>query len=255
MKNVTSDYDRHPSFEIKGPDLPPGEDCKVASFLSGPGARIDRGGLIAVGSWAMGYEVEVKYRTGPRDDLAARLAALGASVVGAVAQEDAYLSHPARDFARTNEALRLRRVGEANRVTYKGPRRAGPTKTREEIELPLGDGAESFERWLKLFENLGFRPVAVVRKARRAFRLTFRGRPVEVVLDEAEGIGTFAEVEAIAEAEADLPAAQAAVLALAAALGLSETQVEPRSYLRMALERSAAPAGENPSGQAGADLV
>jgi adenylate cyclase, class 2 len=205
----------------------------------------------------MGYEVEVKYRTGPHDDLAARLAALGASAAGAIVQEDAYLSHPARDFAQTNEALRLRRVGEANRITYKGPRRAGPTKTREEIELPLGEGPEASERWLKLFENLGFRPVAVIRKVRRAFRLSWRGRPVEVALDEVEGVGTFAEVEAIAGDEADLPSAQAAVLDLAAALGLSEAQVEPRSYLRMALERrgAAATPAENPSGQTGADLV
>jgi adenylate cyclase class 2 len=127
-------------------------------------------------------------------------------------------------------------VGESNRVTYKGPRRDGPTKTREEIELPLGEGAENFEQWRKLFENLGFRPVAVVRKVRRSFHLTVQGRPIEVALDEAEGIGAFAEVEAIARDDSDLPAAQAAVLELAQSLGLSE--VEPRSYLRMALERS-----------------
>ncbi|MBV8267850.1 MAG: hypothetical protein JO252_16105, partial [Planctomycetaceae bacterium] len=42
-------------------------------------------------------------------------------------------------------------------------------------------------------------------------------------------------VEAIAEDEADLPAAQGAVLDLADVLGL--TDVEPRSYLRMALEQ------------------
>jgi adenylate cyclase class 2 len=73
-----------------------------------------------------------------------------------------------------------------------------------------------------------------VRKVRRAFHLVRDGRPMEVVLDRAEGLGDFAEVEALAEDE-DLGSAQAAVLGLARELGLE--RVEPRSYLRMILER------------------
>jgi adenylate cyclase class 2 len=55
-----------------------------------------------------------------------------------------------------------------------------------------------------------------------------------VSLDLAEGLGAFAEVETLVEAESDLPAAQQAVVAMAKDLGL--TEVEPRSYLRMVLE-------------------
>ena len=47
------------------------------------------------------------------------------------------------------------------------------------------------------------------------------------------------EVETLARDSEDLPAAQHAVLECARALGLGD--VEPRSYLRMTLERSAAP--------------
>src|SRR5438270_12803454 len=36
-------------------------------------------------------------------------------------EEDHYFNAPDRDFARTDEALRLRCVGLANVVTYKGP--------------------------------------------------------------------------------------------------------------------------------------
>lgn len=183
----------------------------------------------------MSYEVEVKYRTTDHAALGERLIALGAVPGPEVVHEDAYLSHPARDFAQTNEALRLRRVGDANRITYKGPRRDGPTKTREEIEVPFGDGTESLDQMRRLFANLGFRPVALIRKLRRPFHLVFQGRAIEVVLDVAEGLGEFAEVEAIAASEIDLPAAQGVVLALARTLGL--TEVEPRSYLRMTLER------------------
>ena len=189
---------------------------------------------------AMSFEIEQKFRTDGHSEVAARLSAMGAVASPSVEQEDTYLNHPSRDFAATNEAFRLRRVGGANAVTYKGPRHAGPTKTREEIEIPFADGAEAFERLGRMFELLGFRTVAVIRKTRTPYRVTHEGRAVEVVLDIAEGVGTFVEVETIAEGEADLPEAQRVVLSLADALGLRE--VEPRSYLRMALEHRAEPA-------------
>jgi adenylate cyclase class 2 len=183
----------------------------------------------------MSYEVEVKYRTPDHAALADRLRALGGVAEPEIVHEDTYLSHPGRDFALTNEALRIRRIGEANRITYKGPRREGPTKTREEIEIGFTEGPEALDAMRRFFTNLGFRPVALVRKRRRPFHLTFQDCAIEVVLDEAEGLGHFAEVEAIAESESDLPAAQGVVLALARTLGL--TEVEPRSYLRMTLEQ------------------
>lgn len=183
----------------------------------------------------MSFEVEVKYRSVDHDHLVQRLLQMGATPSDVVDQEDTYLGHPARDFALTNEAFRIRRLGDENRITYKGPRRSGPTKTREEIEIPFAPGQESSTSLLRLFESLGFRPVATIRKRRRSFHATVQGREMEVVLDEAEGLGTFAEIEVLANREADLPAAQQAVLALAEDLGL--TEVEPRSYLRMFLEQ------------------
>ncbi len=182
----------------------------------------------------MSFEVEVKYREVDHRQLTAMLIERGASRRGAVDQEDVYLSHPARDFTASNEALRIRRVGEENRITYKGPRRSGPTKTRAEIEIAVSSGPQAFGRLLRMFEVLGFRPVATVRKRRETFHLTFLEHELEVTLDLAEGLGDFAEIEAFARDEPDLPAAQQAVLALAGELGL--TEVEPRSYLRMMLE-------------------
>lgn len=182
----------------------------------------------------MSYEVEVKYRTVDHDHLVQRLIEKGAIAAGAVNQADIYLSHPARDFAQTNEAFRIRRIGDENRITYKGPKRSGPIKTREEIEIPVAGGPEQFGRLLRLLENLGFRPVATIRKRRETIHLSFQDHELEVALDLAEGLGAFAEIEAFASSEADLPAAQQAVLALADELGL--TEVEPRSYLGMILE-------------------
>ena len=182
----------------------------------------------------MGFEVEVKFRSVDNDRLTLALAARGADSEQTITQEDTYLTHPSRDFAATNEAFRIRRIGEENRITYKGPRRSGPTKTREEIEIELTSGAQAFTELYRLFECLGFRPVATIKKSRTPFHLTRDGRRIEVVLDRAEGLGDFVEIETLAATETDLPAAQAAVLALASELGL--TEVEPRSYLRMWFE-------------------
>lgn len=186
----------------------------------------------------MSFEVEIKFRTHGHSELVRRLDAMDAKAEPEVAHEDVYLGHPSRDFAQTHEAFRIRRIGSANRITYKGPRLSGPTKSREEIELPFAEGEQSFEQLFRLFNQLGFWKVAAVRKTRRPFHLEYQGLPMEVVLDTAEGLGEFAEVEAFAATEADLPAAQAAVLNLARELEL--TEVEPRSYLRMHLDAAAA---------------
>jgi adenylate cyclase, class 2 len=182
----------------------------------------------------MSYEVEIKFRSADHRLLRRELAMRGAVEEPPVVQEDTYLNHPSRDFARTNEAFRLRRIGAENRITYKGPKHDGPTKTREEIELTLDEGAVAHEQLARLFEHLGFRPVATIRKERTTIHLPDPSHRIEVALDRAEGLGDFAEIEIVVGSESELPAAQGAVLALAEELGL--TEIEPRSYLRMALE-------------------
>jgi adenylate cyclase class 2 len=185
----------------------------------------------------MAFEIEIKFRTDGHADVAQRVAGLGARPEPPFEQEDLYLAHPARDFAVTNEALRVRREGGSNRITYKGPRHEGPTKTREEIEITLSEGVETYEQTRRLWELLGFQPVALLHKRREPFHLVYQGRSVIVALDLSAELGAFVEIETMAGDPADLPAAQAAVLALGAELGL--TEVEPRSYLRMALDRRA----------------
>lgn len=183
----------------------------------------------------MSFEIEIKYRSADHARLVPLLNQLGAAPTSDEEQEDSYLNHPARDFAQSHEAFRIRRIGTQNRITYKGPRRPGPTKTREEIEIGFTDGPDAFQELSNLFGHLGFRHVATVTKRRRSFHLIHEGVEIEVGLDHVEGLGDFAEVEAIAAGDADIPAAQGAVVGLARILGLDE--VEPRSYLRMVLER------------------
>jgi adenylate cyclase class 2 len=187
----------------------------------------------------MSFEVEVKFRVPDPSALIDRLRTMGVESGPDVRCVDLYFAHPSRDFALSDEALRLRCEGDVNRITYKGPKRGGPTKTRQEIEIPYSNGDASREQMETLLKNLGFAPVAVIAKTRRSFDVTIEDRSLTVVLDEADGLGTFAEVETLADGEPELAEAQRAVLGLAKSLDL--TEVEPRSYLRMHLEQRSAP--------------
>ncbi len=182
----------------------------------------------------MRFEVEVKYREAAHKELALRLAAMGATPGEGIEHEDLYFAHPSRDFAATGEAFRIRGEGDGNAITYKGAKLEGPTKTREEIEVGFAEGLGPRADVAQILERLGFRPVAVVRKRRTSYQIESGGRAMTVTLDRAEGLGDFAEVEALADSEGDLAGAQGAVLTLASELGLNV--VEPRSYLRMVLD-------------------
>ena len=183
------------------------------------------------------YEVELKFRVADSVAIERRLAALGAALSPAVEQVDRYFSHPARDFAATDEALRLRRVGDHVAITWKGPRLDATTKTRREIELALApvaagprDGAAAIARWTDLLEALGFRPVREVVKRRRTAVVRRDGREIELALDDVVGLGDFLEIEAQA-GEGEVDAARGHVESLARDLGCSSP--ERRSYLEL----------------------
>ena len=180
----------------------------------------------------MKYEVEQKFPVSDVAALEAELAAMGAAISEPRAEVDLYLAHPARDFARTDEALRIRRQGPSNSITYKGPKIDRTTKTRREIELPLPPGEESARAWAELLAALGFTPVAEVRKLRRKVDISWQDRRVEGSLDDVERLGSFAELELIVE-DAGVEPAKACIASLAAKLGLSGS--ERRSYLELLL--------------------
>jgi adenylate cyclase class 2 len=180
----------------------------------------------------MSFEVEQKFRASDLAALEQRLIELGATPGEDHQQVDRYYRHPARDFAATDEALRLRRVGEHNYITYKGPKLDRATKTRREIEMPLPAGEPGAAQAAELLAALSFEPVLEVRKHRRHLTLTWNGTPVEIALDSVAEVGEFVELELIAD-EGSLQQAQATILALSGELRL--TEVERRSYLEMLL--------------------
>lgn len=182
----------------------------------------------------MQLEVEQKYRIDDPPALRKRLTDLGVKFSAPVAQADHYFNHPSRDFAITDEAMRIRSVGERNFITYKGPKLDRTVKTRREIELPIAEGTDAAAQFAELLTTLGFRSTAVVRKQRTPGTLTWNDVHSEICWDEVEGIGTFLEVELVVDAD-QAEAARRQILALQEALGL--TTVERRSYLAMLLGR------------------
>jgi adenylate cyclase, class 2 len=179
-------------------------------------------------------EIEQKFA---RADLAAierRLAGWGAAVRDEHVEADHYFNAPDRDFAKTDEAFRLRRIGEQNFLTYKGPKRAAAVKMRTELEIPLRDGDEAAAQMTQLLHHLGYRSVAVVTKRRRTVPLQRGGFQLTICLDDVEGLGRYAEVEILAPEEQS-DAARQVLQEVAAQLGLSE--VERRSYLGLILEK------------------
>jgi adenylate cyclase class 2 len=180
----------------------------------------------------MHYEVELKFPLADPGDVLARLADLGAVAAPPVEQVDRYFNHPARDFGVTDEAFRIRSVGETNCVTYKGPRLDASTKTRREIEVPFANGPDAAGQMAAICLSLGFRFVRDVRKTRTPLSLDWHQRVYEVAFDEVPPLGTFLEIELLAD-DAGREAAREAILALARELGL--TNPERRSYLELLL--------------------
>lgn len=181
----------------------------------------------------MQFEVELKFPLPDPSQVLLQLDALNAVRGLEVTQSDQYLAHPSRNFSVTNEALRIRSIGDENRLTYKGPVVDQATKTRLESELTFESGPVAAEQFAQIWEKLGFRRVRVVRKQRQIYHLKWAGRDLEICFDQVEGLGPFLEIESLATAEEKLPAQQA-ILSLATELNLPAP--EHRSYLEMLLE-------------------
>lgn len=181
----------------------------------------------------MKYEVEQKHPVSGFEPLEARLIEMGATIGPPQEELDLYVNHPVRDFAETDEALRIRRKGGKTLITYKGPKIDKTTKTRREIELSLGDQPETPGQWRELLDVLSFRAVAEVRKIRRKAEVAWDGQTVTLTLDDVHDVGTFVELEIESDADG-IEQAKSHLAALASELGLEGS--ERRSYLELLLE-------------------
>jgi adenylate cyclase class 2 len=182
------------------------------------------------------FEVEIKFRVENAAELERKLQEFGGTGFGEpVTELDSFFQHPSRDFAQTDECLRLRKRvlpdgTLEHSLTYKGPKIDSSTKTRQEIEIPVAET----EDWENLLVALGFHPSASVQKFRRRQRLTRNHRTVEIVLDTLPALPEsgrlFVELETMATEE-EVEECRSLLLDIAQQLGLSHPIRE--SYLKL----------------------
>ncbi|MFB6176984.1 MAG: class IV adenylate cyclase, partial [Halobaculum sp.] len=186
------------------------------------------------------YEVEVKVRTA-HEPVRERLDELDADPLGTVRQVDTYYDAPDREFAETDEALRIRRetvesgdgdqtaaLGrETAKLTYKGPLIEAESKTREEYETTVGDG----EELAGILDGLGYDPAATVEKERERFQVD----GYTVTLDSVTDLGEFVEVERETD-EASVERVREGAYDLLDRLGLDPDEQIRTSYLGLLLD-------------------
>ena len=78
-------------------------------------------------------EVEVKAKIKSFEEMEEKLESLGAEKTKTEFQEDIYFASPIVDFAKTDEALRIRTTNNNTFITYKGPKLNDQAKTRKAI--------------------------------------------------------------------------------------------------------------------------
>jgi adenylate cyclase class 2 len=133
-------------------------------------------------------ETEVKIRIQDRKAVLAKLLALGAVPSGErYLEENTLYDFPGEKLRAGRRALRLRKSGRRQSLTFKGsPLPSRSFKVREEFETSVSDGGQL----RKILKALGLRPSFTYRK----HRMLLRKGNLLVCLDETSA-GDFLELE------------------------------------------------------------
>lgn len=173
-------------------------------------------------------EVEVKAKIDSFEEIEKELEKIGATKTKKEFQEDIYFNSPIVDFAKTDEALRIRTTTEEDNtnifITYKGPKIDSKSKTRKEIEMGIDDSKKCSD----IFEEIGFKKVRTVRKNRQYY--TYEN--FEISLDDIEGLDHYMEIEIGLEDDEDYSEAQDKIFKLFEKLDITEG-FERTSYLEL----------------------
>ena len=173
-------------------------------------------------------EVEVKAKIDDFESLKRELRKINAIKTSEEYQKDIYFNSPIKDFAKTDEALRIREtlINDNTNIfiTYKGPKIESTSKTREEIEIAIDDICKIS----KLFENLGFKKGNIVIKNRKIYELN----EYIICLDDVEGLGPYMEIEVDLEDGSDFQPALDGIYETFKKLGIVDG-FERTSYLEL----------------------
>ena len=171
-------------------------------------------------------EVEAKIKVGSTDQVRSRLEENKAIFDKKSRQTDTYFNSQIRDFAESDEALRIRNEDGFSEVTYKGPKIKGTgAKAREEFNVEISDA----DALSQIFQKIGFFKSAEVLKTREEFE--FMG--TKVALDKVDNLGEFIEIEVVTD---DRESALQKIEMVRKELGIKGDHI-PESYLEMILAK------------------
>jgi adenylate cyclase class 2 len=175
-------------------------------------------------------EVELKVKVPSLEPIRKKLGEKGAECKGRIHEHDIYYNAPHRDFGVTDEAVRVRYTNNHAVVTYKGAKiKKFGLKAREELNTAVESG-EVFETML---DRLGFTKTTEVNKWRENFRYS----DAAISLDEVNELGTFIEIEIMADNENSN--AEARIERIAKEIGVSGEPILA-SYLELLLSKRSA---------------
>ncbi len=175
-------------------------------------------------------EVELKVKVPSLEPVRNLLREKGAHCSGRIHEHDIYYNAPHRDFGVTDEAVRVRYTNDHAVVTYKGAKiKKFGLKAREELNTAVESG-KVFETML---DRLGFTKTTEVNKWRENYR--FSGSAIS--LDEVDELGTFVEIEIMAEDENSDAAVR--IEKIAKEIGVSGESILA-SYLELLLSKRSA---------------
>lgn len=181
-------------------------------------------------------EIEIKAQIIDPGALRAALCRHGFVWQHTLLEEDVYYYGVDRNFAQTDEALRLRITQNkdtgviTSAITYKGPKLDSVSKTRTEFDVGLLEGSLMHE----LLCALGHRPVMTVRKQREYYTR----QDTTACLDEVDRLGSFIELETLSGASVAYDAVVNGLFATLEQLGIPRHACIRKSYLEMLLDKT-----------------
>ena len=174
-------------------------------------------------------------------DLEKKILAQNFCFVQMLEESDHYYNAPDRNFAQSDEALRIREqrseLSTQTMLTYKGAKVDPLSNTRVEVETAISNAAEMQE----ILKSLGYKSVLTVEKKRRAYRGTAEFSQVNICLDQLAGLGSFIEVEYCAESDIsqkDGESIRNRLLSLLDLLDIPRSELTRKSYLELLMERA-----------------
>lgn len=172
----------------------------------------------------MPVEIEAKMKVADLSPVRAKLQEFHAELIGDFFEVNTFFDTDDRSLLAADEGLRLRVARDVSSttrpddvtLTYKGPRRHGALKSRDETELKVSSPQEA----AAFLSCLGFTRIMSFEKRRQSWKID----TCRVELDEIPHLGVYIEIEGTSDVE---------VMKCRETLGLSGRPIVRASYVAL----------------------